>query len=301
MDDRDWGRLVDQLKNGACTPLLGAGAMPGAAGATRQETGAPPSLLDAFAPTPDAATDPAAAGPAPGAPIRRRDPAFVRQQMADEILSVPAPDFEARTEPHALLARLPLPVYLTTNFDGFLTEALLHHGKHPRSAICPWNRGAEAVGSRDTDAAHLRFPTSREPVVYHLHGSARHPRSMVVTEDDHMDFALGLGGERGNDRRLIPTQLRPALTTRPLLFLGYDIRDWSVRLLFRGLLRTVAAMEPRRRAVMQLPPPRANGDPDQVAEKQRQVSGYYQQWNIAIFWGDLPEFCAALDARLEWT
>ncbi|MBL7498136.1 SIR2 family protein [Frankia sp. CNm7] len=304
MDDKDWSRLVDQLKNGACTPLLGAGAMPRderAAGPGGVIRAGPPSLLDGFDWLVGAARaegDDARAGPVD--PIHRREPAFVRQQVADEVMAVPAPDFEVPTEPHALLAGLPLPVYLTTNYDGFLTQALRRRGKNPRSAICPWNIGAEAVGSRAAEEALLRFPNSREPVVYHLHGSARHPRSMVVTEEDHLEFLLGLAADRGDGRQLIPTQLRPALTTRPLLFLGYDIEDWTFRFLFHGLLRTVAAMEPRRRAVLQLSPPGPADQPDRVAEAQRYLTGYFQRWNIAVFWGDLAEFCAALGARLGW-
>lgn len=304
MDDKDWSRLVDQLKNGACTPLLGAGAMPPDERPSRSggpARAAPPSLLDGLIPAFGAVmAGETGAHAAAVDPIHRREPAFLRQQVADEILAVPPPDFEVQTEPHALLARLPLPVYLTTNYDGFLTQALRQQGKNPRSAICPWNVNAEAVGSRDAEEALLRFPNSREPVVYHLHGSARYPRSMVVTEEDHLEFLLGLAADRGDGRQLIPTQLRPALTTKPLLFLGYDIQDWTFRFLFHGLVRTVAAMEPRRRAVLQLSVPRFD-DQDRVAEAQHYLTGYFQRWNIAVFWGDLAEFCTALGTRLGWT
>jgi hypothetical protein len=89
VDDKDWSRLVDQLKNGACTPLLGAGTT-GRDGRGERPVGpvhaAPPSLLDGLAAT---------FGPATGAggddgeraaaidPVHRREPAFVRQQLAD--------------------------------------------------------------------------------------------------------------------------------------------------------------------------------------------------------------------------
>ena len=35
-------------------------------------------------------------------------------------------------EIHHLLADLPLPLYLTTNFDSFMIEALQHKGRSPR-------------------------------------------------------------------------------------------------------------------------------------------------------------------------
>jgi hypothetical protein len=305
VDDKDWIRLVDQLKNGACTPLLGAGAAPGASRASRSGDGVhatPPNLLDGL----DSLLGPAAAEgdselPAASDAAHRREPAFLRQRVADEVEALLPPDFEAPAEPHTLLSRLPLPVYLTTNFDGFLTHALRREGRNPRSAICPWNASTESAGSRAAEEELLRFPTASDPVVYHLHGSSRQPGSMVVTEEDHLEFLLALAADRGSGRQLIPTQLRPALTTRPLLFLGYDLHDWTFRFLFHGLLRTVAAMEPRRRAVLQLAPPAPGDQPERAAAVQHYLTGYFQRWNIAVFWGDLTEFCAALGARLEMT
>ena len=35
-----------------------------------------------------------------------------------------SPDFRAPSEPHAVLADLPLPIYMTTNYDDFMVKAL---------------------------------------------------------------------------------------------------------------------------------------------------------------------------------
>jgi hypothetical protein len=41
--------------------------------------------------------------------------------------------------PLTVLAELPLPVYMTTNYDSFMFEALCFKGKDPRLELCRWN------------------------------------------------------------------------------------------------------------------------------------------------------------------
>nr|MDT0665797.1 SIR2 family protein [Micromonospora sp. DSM 115978] len=105
--------------------------------------------------------------------------AYLRQRVADQVRSSPSPDYDHLAEPHGLLARLPLPVYLTTNYDGFMSEALRNAGKRPRPAVCPWYVGAPPHPLNGGGT----FPSPDEPVVYHLNGSADEPRSLVVTEE----------------------------------------------------------------------------------------------------------------------
>ncbi|MBX6387619.1 MAG: SIR2 family protein [Frankia sp.] len=293
MAERDWKRLVDQLKNGACTPLLGAGAFrPGfPAPAARDD---PPDMA---APA-DRYGDAHPADQWWLASVLGRGPAAVRQRVVDDVRAAAPPDFGVQTEPHALLARLPLPVYLTTNYDGYLAAALRQAGRNPRSAVCPWYVGAER-GAQEPDEFAEAFPNTQEPAVLHLYGSVEEPRSMVVTEEDHVELLLALAREQAVGRPIIPPAIRPALTSRPMLFLGHDPRDWSFRLLFHGLMRTAAAIEPRRRAVLQVDP-LGFGD-DQGERARRYLTSYFQRWNIAVFWGGLDEFCSALAARLGWT
>jgi hypothetical protein len=290
MDEKDWSRLVDQLKNGVCTPLLGPGTAPRSAA---DDAAAWLGHLDS--PFPGDADPPWSAQ---FTASLLGGAAFIRQRVADEVRATGPPDFGNQVEPHALLSHLPLPVYLTTNYDGFLADALHREGKNPRSAICPWYVGADVD---EPSGLAQPPPNSREPAVYHLYGSVDEPRSMVVTEEDHLEFLLSLARDRAAGRQIIPTHLRPALTTRPLLFLGYDVQDWTFRFLFHALLRTVAAIEPRRRAVLQLDPPGPTGDARRRLEIQRYLTNYFQRWNIAVFWGSVDEFCGTLADHLGWT
>src|SRR5262249_46906205 len=50
-------------------------------------------------------------------------------------------------DPHLAVARLPAPVFLTTNPDGWLPDALMSLGKAPRIGAFNWREREEAVDS----------------------------------------------------------------------------------------------------------------------------------------------------------
>lgn len=294
VNEKDWGHLVDQLKNGDCTPLVGPGAV-GQGWSTDPQIGERWAATVEY-PFADRADLPRVLQ---YADVTDGWPGSVRRQVAGAVRPGPAPDFAEPTEPHSLLARLPLPVYLTTNPDGFLGEALRQAGKRPRRSICPWYEGAPS--GRAGDVAEV-FPNPEEPVVYHLHGTLEEPRSLVLTEDDHVDFVVNLAMDRGaDDQQLIPPHILPALATRPLLFLGYSLQDWTFRLLFRGLLRTVAAVQPRRHASIQLAPPAPDYRGEQRRRAEEYIATYFGRWNVAVFWGSTADFCVELAEHLGWS
>jgi hypothetical protein len=69
-------------------------------------------------------------------------------------------------------------------------------------------------------------PTVDRPVVYHLHGHWDAPRSILVTEDDYIQFLSAL-----HNPSLLPDVCRQALASDTLVFVGYGLRDWNIRVL----------------------------------------------------------------------
>lgn len=68
----------------------------------------------------------------------------------------------------------------------------------------------------------------RRPVVLRLRGrlgDAGESRSLVVTEDDHIDFL-----RRADVTAAVPVALAATLRRSHFLFLGYTVRDWTLRL-----------------------------------------------------------------------
>src|SRR5207244_655432 len=66
-------------------------------------------------------------------------------------------------ELHRVLASLPCPIYITTNVDNLLANALKDAGKDPQVEICRWN---EEISVRDSvsDSEPDYQPTSKRPL-----------------------------------------------------------------------------------------------------------------------------------------
>lgn len=294
VDDREWRRLAGQVQNGDCTPFLGAEAC-----APTLPTGRQLSLrwADSYQyPFQDGSN---LAEVMQYACVIERDPVTVKQRVVDELSAIDAPDFADPTEPHALLARYPINVYLTTNYDDYMTRALLREGKRPVAAVCPWYRGSNPTSMMLPDDYQ---PHSDEPLIYHLHGNFSDPASLVITERDYVEFLIKLVLDRGmNDQQVVPIQVLPALTRQPLLFIGYNLRDWSFRMLFHGLVRAVADVQQRRHVSVQITPPTERNGVDTDRRAKEYLTEYFQQLNISVFWGTAREFSTELAHWLENT
>src|SRR5215207_7948168 len=182
MTEDDWQLLIDRIKSGHCTPFLGAGAcadtLPLGADVARrwaQRYGYP--LEDTH--------DLAAVAQFLG--VHRDDAMFPKDRIKVELEEHGPPDFMAEDEPHDVLAELPIPVFMTTNYDDFMTQALRRRGKDPKREICRWNR-SPAIKTEPTVLGPSFAATPANPVVFHLHGHLDVPESLVLTEDDYLDF-----------------------------------------------------------------------------------------------------------------
>jgi hypothetical protein len=80
-------------------------------------------------------------------------------------------------------------------------------------------------------------PTREEPLVYHLYGLDTYPESLVLTEDDHLEFLVAIARDMSRDTDRIPKRIRQALSDSSLILLGYDLRSWEFRTLFWGLIK----------------------------------------------------------------
>jgi hypothetical protein len=291
VNEREWTRLLEQLRRGDCTPFLGAGAssstLPLAAKLSEEWA----ERYDyPFADRSDLAEVTQYAA------VIEEEAVIVKQRVADELAGLGLPDFTSPIQPHVVLARQPITVFVTTNYDDFMTKALLQVRKQPVTAVCPWYRGAD-----DDEATWFPEgyePTVDEPLVYHLHGSFEHPPSMVLTQEDYLEFLITLAKDRGmGNNRVVPTQVLPAMTRKPLLFLGYGLRDWSFRTLFQGLHSTLSEVQRRRHISIQLAPVR-DGDRTTRQRAEDYLRNYYAQQRISVHWNTVDQFCAELTHRL---
>ncbi|WP_198167982.1 SIR2 family NAD-dependent protein deacylase [Herbidospora yilanensis] len=291
MSKKDWERLIYQLRTGHCTPFVGAGASMSVLPSGRRLSKTLAAKCDY--PGPETSELPRVAQ---YASFEYGDLSHVKYLVRDELTKDDrTPDFSDQNEPHAVLADFPLPVYLTTNYDDFIVQALATRRKAARAAVCPWNE-AIAPDPLFKDAEGWN-PSPQTPLVYHLHGAMRDPATFVLAEDDYMMFLRNLAIERkigGN--RMFPPSILAALTTRPLLFIGYSLQDWTTRAMFAELGRSIPALSRRRHVSVQLAPGDASGWT--VEDLERQLSWYYREWQITVYWGGIEDFCTELRDRM---
>ena len=146
-----------------------------------------------------------------------------RARLVDAISSA-VNDAKAPSPMLRALARLDFPLVITTNYDTLFERALQEVGKQPRVAVYK----PEAEPTTD-----FRDPRPESPVIYKLHGDIAHRESLVVTDEDYIQFVLRMSDKDPYDP--IPLSLKFFLTGWPTLFVGYSLLDYNLRLLFKTL------------------------------------------------------------------
>lgn len=148
-----------------------------------------------------------------------------RKRLANEVKrsvsvnKVPSPALKG-------LAELNFPIIVTTNYDDLFTNALLNHGKSPTT-----EHYQPGVTGRKIDPTD--DPTVQQPFVFKIHGCINNPQSMVITDEDYIDFVLNMSKPR--DENPVPETIYHRLARWPTLFIGYSLMDYNLRLLLKTL------------------------------------------------------------------
>jgi hypothetical protein len=197
------------------------------------------------------------------------------------------------SEPHVVLAQLPLPIYITAAFSDLMTEALRLAGKKPRVEMFRW-RDAETMTADwgPTPTSKKWTPTVEEPLVFHLFGRLAVPESLVLTEDDYFDYLLHL--DRKN--QTMPGMVAKSLM-QSLLLLGFGSDDWGFRVLFRSIMERQGKMLRDRHAhvaVQVEPEEKTARDPDRM---RAYFAKYLGRFKVSLFVGRVEDFSDELMRR----
>lgn len=286
--DEDWEVLVQRINTGKVTPFLGAGACYGVL-----PLGA--EIANQWAkkyqyPMEDASN---LISVAQFLALKYSDSVFPKDLIVEMFKESKAPDFTDTLEPHRVLASLPLPMYITTNYDDFMSQALTRHHREPKRVLCQWNKAVKDYVDEHPSIFEKEpgfDPTVASPVVFHLHGHVPVSESLVLTEDDYMDFLVNISA----DFDLIPTQIARALTRASLLFIGYRITDWNFRVLLKSLARSMEASVKRLNVAVMLAPAASESSQKAV---QDYLTKFYQNIDVRVYWGTAREFLKELQER----
>lgn len=137
----------------------------------------------------------------------------------------------APSDVHTTLASLPFSLVLTTCQDDLLTRALQAAGKDPIV------QRYHLRGDKRDNPEFLLSSSPQAPLVYHLFGDAREPGSLVLSENDLLDFLVAIVAERPP----LPNSLIRALKRvgQSFLFVGFGIRHWYLRVPLKVLVRAL--------------------------------------------------------------
>jgi hypothetical protein len=252
--EEHYGYVADALKRGRVVPLLGAGANlcePGRQGWQQGKNLPDGSELAQFI---------AIMCTYPGADradlLRVSQYAQVKRgdgSLYDRLRDVFAANY-GYTTVHDFLARLPglleasggarkHQLIVTTNYDDALEQALIKAGepfdlvwysaREPHEGVfMHMPHGAEPRPIERPNEYHL--PVDDHTVILKIHGAVSRAHegddSYVVSEDDYIKFLT-----HTSLQELIPSTLLAKLFTSHILFLGYSLQDWNLRVILHQI------------------------------------------------------------------
>jgi hypothetical protein len=289
ISERTWQEILGAIEADECTPFIGAGAS-----TQRYQVGT--QLSRSLAESHDYPLDDDydLARVAQFVSIHRKATPLLKREVAQKFASGASPDFRDDDDPHGLLADLPVSVYITTNYDDLMSQALMSRSRQPRRAVCPWyTQDREKLLEARKLFKEPELAGPQAPIVYHLHGHHGTPDSLVLTEDDYIEFLV----QASKNKNLLPAKVREALSSRMLLFIGYSLNDWTFRVLFRGLLAVQPSYAQYSHVSVQLPPARPGASAAEQARILDYLDEYFSKQRIYVFWGSAKEFSAQLRER----
>ena len=147
-----------------------------------------------------------------------------------------------------ILARLPLPLYITTNYDTAMFDGARRGRGRTRSATLPVEPEPDAEGEPSPSPTPLRADSRPTRSSTTCTAAWAFHESMVLTEDDYLDFLVSITREPD----LLPHLVQRALAGTSLVFLGYRLADWDFRVIHRGLVAALEASLRRLSVTVQL-------------------------------------------------
>lgn len=195
------------------------------------------------------------------------------------------------TDPYRTLAQLGAPLYVTAGYSDLLYEALVDAGCEPRQEICQWLERPDGPGSVFGPEKDY-YPSPQEPLIFHLFGRMKYPRTLVLSEDDYFRYLMGITA----NKELIPEYVRKRLVESRLLFLGFRMESWDFRVLFNSLKQFGGFGQMDRKHIAA----QVNLDEGKFLEPQGArdyFRRYFDERRISIYWGQVEEFVSDLHAE----
>jgi hypothetical protein len=183
---------------------------------------------------------------------------------------------------HQNLAGIPFYFTVTASPDKLFANALTENGKPPQISVYNF-KGSKS----DTDPV---TGTEENPLLFYLYGSADEPESLVITENDLLDFLISVISKAPG--------LPPSITSelyaedKNFLFLGFGFKHWYLRMLLHVLAGN--SHKQSRSFALELMPENPN-------EYKRAILFFknHNTCKIHIFHDELTEFTEKLKREFD--
>jgi hypothetical protein len=161
--------------------------------------------------------------------LQRTSGWFESKRTRKELIELVQNAVQTDRKPSAIvraLAQLSFPVVATTNYDRLFEDALRDPavGKEPQLVI--YNPKREATPTPPA-------PSADKPLVFKLHGDISIPESIVITDEDYIQFMMRMSDPKSHNP--LPLSFHYHFMLWPTLFVGYSLMDYNLRLLFKTL------------------------------------------------------------------
>ena len=193
---------------------------------------------------------------------------------------------------HALAA-LDFPIVITTKYDNLYERALdkkavdqtgqgQTRGAYDLSIYSPNDKSK--VKTLDC----LQNPDPKRPYILKMHGDINKPESIVITEEDYIQFVLRMSDK--HPYHPVGKNVLTYLNKWTTLFIGYRLTDYNLRLLFKTLRwRMDAARIPPSYAV--------DIDPDKPIRDVWENQRHYVAFIVEDLWDFVPRLYQAVKGK----
>ncbi|MCP4438785.1 MAG: CHAT domain-containing protein [Aureispira sp.] len=221
-----WKHIYRNLNNNACILILGPNL------ATGIEKGEEVTLLHHFS---ELLADELEDSAISYELANRKDLAYIALRWLKNIPNVNSNDLRCEIQDlfgdfwddiptiYEQLAQLPISLVINTGMDDYMKQAF--EGANKKAHLLHYNYQRNQAGV-------VPDQSIEEPLIYNLFGYYNDPESMVITKEDQVDYIDGL---LKNASTLPKKILKHFDEDKTYLFLGFDMHDWRLPLLFRGL------------------------------------------------------------------
>jgi hypothetical protein len=187
---------------------------------------------------------------------------------------------------HAL-ASLEFPIVITTNYDDLYERVLKRRALEEGLPGQPYDLGIYSANTKVKLKTKdcLPTPDPRRPYILKMHGDISKPESIVITDEDYIQFVLRMSDK--HPYHPVGKNVLAYLNKWTTLFIGYRLTDYNLRLLFKTLRWKMDAA--------QIPPTYAvDRDPDQLIRDVYENQRRYVTFIIEDVWKFVPRLYAAV-------